>query len=307
VCRYEEAMNQRPICDYEGSDYQRSFWGGGARDYEDFCEARVLKRLLPKGGRLLLELGAGAGRNTPRYTGFGRLVLLDYSRTQLQQARERLGGSDHCLFVAADVYNIPFVPGLFDAATMIRTLHHLSDPPAALREIRRVLQPNSFFLLEYANKRNLKAVLRYLLRLQSWNPFSPESVEYLPLNFDFHPGSVRRWLQEAGFRTVTQATVSHFRISWLKKAVPARLLSYLDYLLGYTGNLWQLSPSVFVRTQTDSSGAAKPSGFFRCPACNGSDLRDDPSPPCRSLRCDQCRRRYPVRDGIYDFKEPLPR
>jgi ubiquinone/menaquinone biosynthesis C-methylase UbiE len=86
-------MNHPPaICDYEGSTYQEDFWGRGGRTYEDFCEAAALRRLLPpKGGDLLLELGAGAGRNTPRYLGFERIVLLDYSRSQLLQARERLG------------------------------------------------------------------------------------------------------------------------------------------------------------------------------------------------------------------------
>ena len=39
----------------------------------------------------MLELGAGAGRNTPRYAGFERIVLLDYSTTQLAQAQEKLG------------------------------------------------------------------------------------------------------------------------------------------------------------------------------------------------------------------------
>ncbi|MFH2039023.1 MAG: class I SAM-dependent methyltransferase, partial [Chloroflexota bacterium] len=114
-------MTKPPVCDYEGSDYQASFWGDGLREYEDRAEAIALKRLLPKSGQLLLELGAGAGRNTPRYTGFERIVLLDYSRTQLQQAQSRLGRSPKYTYVAADIYRLPFVDGLFDTATMIRT------------------------------------------------------------------------------------------------------------------------------------------------------------------------------------------
>ena len=88
-------MEQRPpICDYEGSDYQTSFWEQGGRDYEDQVEAIALQRLLPADGKLLLEIGAGAGRNTPRYQGYERVVLLDYSLTQLQQAQARLGCAD---------------------------------------------------------------------------------------------------------------------------------------------------------------------------------------------------------------------
>ena len=64
-----------PVCSYEGSDYQASFWEQGNRAYEDGCEAVALKRLLPHEGKRLLELGAGAGRNTPRYAGFDRVVV----------------------------------------------------------------------------------------------------------------------------------------------------------------------------------------------------------------------------------------
>ena len=141
-----------PVCNYEGSDYQTSFWEQGGREYEDRVEAIALKRLLPKSGRLMLEVGAGSGRNTLRYAGFERVVLLDYSTTQLGQAQSRLGKSDRYIFVAADVYRLPFVEGLFDGATMIRTLHHMADAPGALSEVRNVLQPGSVFILEFANK-----------------------------------------------------------------------------------------------------------------------------------------------------------
>ncbi|HLA07081.1 MAG TPA: class I SAM-dependent methyltransferase, partial [Anaerolineales bacterium] len=125
-----------PVCNYEGSDYQTSFWDKGGREYEDRTEAIALKQLLPKTGRLLLELGAGAGRNTPRYLGFDRIVLLDYSRTQLEQAQRRLGTTEKYIYVAADVYRLPFVDGLFDTATMIRVLHHMADAPKALGQVR---------------------------------------------------------------------------------------------------------------------------------------------------------------------------
>ena len=209
-----------PICDYEGSDYQTSFWDQGGRAYEDQAEAVALRRLLPPNGELLLELGAGAGRNTPRYHGFERVVLLDYSLTQLQQAQERLGKSDRYIYVAGDVYRLPFVDSLFDAATMIRVLHHLAEAPQALAQIRRVLKVQSTFILEFASKLNLKAILRYFLRKQEWSPFTPEQVEFVPLNFDFHPKTVRIWLDEVGFEIERQLTVSHFRIGLLKRLVP---------------------------------------------------------------------------------------
>ena len=236
-----------PVIDYEGSDYQTRFWASGGREYEDQAEGVALQRLLPKSGKLLLELGAGAGRNTPRYTGFERVVLLDYSRTQLCQAQERLGKSDRYIYVAADVYRLPFVPGLFDAATLIRTLHHLVEPRLALGQVRQVLQPGGIFILEFANKRNFKAIARYLLGRQSWSPFSLEPVEFVPLNFDFHPKAVRSWLAESGFAIRRQLTVSHFRLGLLKRTLPVGLLVWMDSLAQWTGDLWQVTPSVFVR------------------------------------------------------------
>src|SRR5512143_542636 len=170
-------MTTPPVCNYDGSDYQTSFWEKGGRAYEDRTEAIALKRLLPKSGRLLLELGAGAGRNTTRYLGFDRIVLLDYSRTQLEQAQQRLGKLDKYVYVAADVYRLPFISGLFDAATMIRVLHHMADAPKALGQVKNVLGPGGVFILEFANKQNLKAIARYLFRRQTWNPFSREPVE----------------------------------------------------------------------------------------------------------------------------------
>lgn len=291
-----------PICDYEGSDYQSTFWDHGNRQYEDQVEAIALKRLLPEGGELLLELGAGAGRNTPRYHQFERVILLDYSISQLKLARQRLGENARFVYVASNIYHLPFVPGLFDTATMIRTIHHIAEAPRALREIRQALQPGAAFILEFANKQNLKAIFRFMLRRQSWNPFTLEPVEFATLNFDFHPKAIRKWLRESDFNIQKQLTVSHFRVNLLKNLLPLKVLVGLDTLVQYTGNWWQLTPSVFVLAKAvGDSPVAKSDGLFRCPNCRQSPLEEHRE----QLTCPVCNNIWLIQDGIYDFRKPV--
>lgn len=296
-----------PICDYEGSDYQSSFWDQGGRQYEDRAEAIALMRLLPKGGRLLLELGAGAGRNTPRYSGFDRVVLLDYSRSQLAQAQARLGRGDRYIYVAADANHLPFLPALFDAATMIRVLHHMADAPGALAQVCDCLRPDAIFILEFANKRNLKSVVRFWFGQQSWNPFSPEPIEFAKLNFNFHPRTVRQWVNALGLRVERSLTVSHFRNETLKKMVPAAALAFLDSLLQHTGAVWQYSPSVFLRLEGGNKTAPlanafkEPAGLFKCPRCGHTPLEEWED----RLTCGHCGAEWGIHDGIYDLRTPL--
>lgn len=302
-------MTTPPVCDYEGSDYQNSFWDQGGREYEDRTEAIALKRLLPPKGRLLLELGAGAGRNTPRYLGFERIILLDYSRTQLELAQLRLGPSTRYIYVAADAYRLPFVDGLFDTVTMIRTLHHMADAPKALEQVRNVLRSDGVFILEFANKLNLKAILRYLSGRQKWNPFTLEPVEFATLNYDFHPKAIRGWLKDLEFIIKRTLTLSHFRIGFLKRVVPTGILVSLDSLFQWTGALWQLTPSVFVKAckvrnphgVETRPGLANPMMVFKCPDCGYTGLADEKT----YLECLNCRKKWEVKDGIYDFRKSL--
>lgn len=289
-----------PVCDYEGSDYQQSFWDSGTRSYEDAVEAIALRRLLPPGGNFMLELGAGAGRNTNRYHHYQRVALLDYSRTQLEQARARLGASDRYLYVAADVYRLPFVTGLFDGATMIRTLHHMADPALALAQVHRVMSTEGVFILEFANKRNLKAMLRYVLGKQDWSPFKPEPIEFATLNFDFHPKTVRRDLASLGFAVNRTLTVSHFRVDALKRLIPSRVLVGLDALLQWTGGVVQVSPSVFVRAQVKNQDQTAEGGaIFQCPVCHTAIPGAE-----QDLVCGGCGADWPYQEGIYDFRVP---
>jgi SAM-dependent methyltransferase len=203
--------------------------------------------------------------------------------------------------VAADVYRPPFCEDAFDAATMIRTLHHLVDPQLALSKIRQTLAPGATFVLEFANKRNIKAILRWLLRRQDWNPFDLEQVEFAELNFNFHPRTIRRIVLEEGYAIDRGLTVSHFRMDVLKRLIPLGLLVAADSSIQWTGALWQLTPSVFLKLGVGGrSGERINPEVFCCPACEGGALEEVTD----GMRCRQCGAFWELSQGIYDFREP---
>ncbi len=296
-------MSQPPICDYEGSAYRTEFWVR-ERAYEDGAERVALRALLPPTGRRLIEVGAGYGRLADLYAGYTEVVLLDYARSQLQQARERLGeagrgGQPRFVYVLGDFYHLPFVPGLFDTVVMVRVLHHAADAPAVLRGLADLLAPGGALVLEFASKHHLKAILRYLARRQPWSPFSHEPVEFVELNFDFHPAWVRQQLTAAGLRVERTRTVSHFRLGLLKRTLPTGLLVALDRLCQPTGALWQLTPSVFLRARAPAERPAAPAdAFFRCPACGSTMLAHEVS----RLACTHCGAGFSIEDGMVDFR-----
>jgi len=300
------APSTRPICDYEGSAYRTEFWGQG-RDYEDGVERVALQRLLPPAGRRLIEIGAGYGRLAPLYSGYDEVVFFDYAFSQLEQAQELWGeagpgGRPRYTYAAGDFYQLPFAPGLFDAVTTIRVLHHAADAPAVLAGLAEIIAPGGTLVLEFANKCHLLSILRYLLRRQTWSPFDPAPVEFVALNYDFHPAWVRRQLHRVGLAIAKTRTVSHFRLGLLKRLVPTPLLVAMDSLVQWTGALWQLTPSVFVQCKKPEGGTPTPGdAFFRCTACGATGLADEGA----ALSCAACGARFAVRDGICDFKTPL--
>jgi len=293
-----------PVCDYEGSRYRTEFWEGQGRDYEDLTERVALRALLPPRGKRIAHLGAGFGRMTGELGGYDQVIVLDYSRTMLREAQAHLGRDPRYVYVAADIYHLPLADGSCDAALMERVIHHMADAPAALRQVRAALAPGAPFVLEFANKRNLKAIARHKLGRQSWDPFDEAPVEFVALNFDFHPDAMVRWLREAGFVTEKRRALSYFRLGALKRAIPTGVLVALDRLLQPTGEWALYSPSVFTlnRAVGDAPPAALDGPLFKCLNC-GDPLQDDGD----SVVCANCDGRWAIRDGIYDFKEALPR
>jgi len=288
------------ICDYEGSDYRTRFWEEAGREYEDAVERLALCALLPPRGRRLADVGAGYGRLADLYAGYEQVILVDYARSQLLDARERLGHDLRFIFVAANAYRLPLADQALDAVVTVRLLHHLEDLGAAFDELARVLRPGGVYVLEHANKRHLKAILRYLLGRQQANPFDQTPYEFVPLNFDFHPAYVVHHLRQAGFTIEARRAVSLFRLGALKRTLGHRVLTALESPLQPLLAPLAIGPSVFLRARLESRDRQSPlsPSIWRCPACHATDLSDGVD----GLRCNQCGAFWPLQDGIYDFR-----
>ncbi len=112
--------------------------------------AFLLPHLRP--GMRLLDAGCGPGSITiglaeaiPPLHGeqAGEATGIDASPGAIDAARALAAerGAANVRFEVADVHALPFADATFDAAFCHALLQHLADPPAALREMRRVLKP----------------------------------------------------------------------------------------------------------------------------------------------------------------------
>jgi ubiquinone/menaquinone biosynthesis C-methylase UbiE len=294
-----ESSPNTPICDYEGSSYRTDFWEGQGREYEDLAERIALHRLLPATGRRIIDIGAGFGRLTDLYTEYDHVILLDYSLSQLEFARQRLG-IERYTYIAADIYHLPLRDNVVDTAVMVRVMHHLANVPLALHQLQRILLPGGTMILEYANKRHVKNLLRAALG-RSPNPFDEMPYEFAPLHYDFHPRWIKRHLVSSGFSPQRQLSVSLLRSSFLKRRFKASTLARIDGWQQRVLAPLSIAPSMFIRTATQKTGETTLPGLealFCCPNCGSPSLNKMD----QALHCPRCGHDWPIVNGIYVFK-----
>lgn len=329
----------KPV-DYDHDyDYLTDFWLGKGRQYEERVELEALRKLLPAQGTSLIDLGGGFGRLATAYLDrFEQVVLLDYSLKNLERAQEELLRKNikKMTLVAADVYNIPFPNSYFQYALSVRVVHHLQDPPAFFQEARRIVQDGGRFILEYANKRNFKEILRFVFRRPHRSPFTMEPSAVGDRILNYHPRYIETRLENSGFKIQEVLSVSNFRQAFLKSPFGPRRLTLLDSVVQRPLGLIRFGPSIFVRATASSAGSCHspdqespdhggkwspfygsysvhlPSGSpkmkdksysqppFQCPACLSQNILELEN----EVRCQSCNRAYQKRGLIYDFRLP---
>lgn len=94
------------------------------------------------------DLGTGTGESAEVLAGWVRCVLaVDESEAMLNAARERLAGHENVELRQGRLEELPIADAELDAALLSLVLHHLAEPPEALREAARCLQPGGRLLV----------------------------------------------------------------------------------------------------------------------------------------------------------------
>lgn len=107
--------------------------------------AYVLAKLLP--GRSVLDIGCGPATITAdiaRRVAPGRVIGVELTQEAIELARAEIShrGITSVSLAVADAVALPFADGAFDVVHAHQVLQHLGDPVAALREMRRVRDPD---------------------------------------------------------------------------------------------------------------------------------------------------------------------
>ena len=164
--------------------------------------AYLLPHLRP--GLELLDVGCGPGTITAdfaRAVAPGRVVGIDREEAILDEARAATAGLANVEIRADDVYALAAPDGSFDVVHAHQVLQHLTDPVAALREMRRVCRPGGIVAARDGDYGGFV-----------WHPADPALDRWLALyhavadanGADADGGrSLLAWAHAAGFEDVT--------------------------------------------------------------------------------------------------------
>jgi SAM-dependent methyltransferase len=137
---------------------QDHFWSASTKDYEKaFIDPyaagvrgnpvkKVLHRL--RGRDAVADLGCGIGPLLPFLSRrYKAVYAVDFAEGMLKRAKQRVRGAANVNFVRASLTDLCDVPPV-DVAVAVNSLlqPNLDDLEASLREVRRILKPEGWFL-----------------------------------------------------------------------------------------------------------------------------------------------------------------
>jgi demethylmenaquinone methyltransferase / 2-methoxy-6-polyprenyl-1,4-benzoquinol methylase len=172
--------------------------GGVHRLWKQF----VLSLTALRPGQAALDVAGGTGDLTAGMSkqvgSQGLVVLSDINAAMLDRGRDRLvddGIVGNVAYVQANAERLPFADESFDCVTIGFGLRNVTDKPAALASMQRVLRPGGQLLvLEFSQPTTpaLKAIydtysFRVLPLLGQWVARDAESYRYLAESIRMHP------------------------------------------------------------------------------------------------------------------------
>ncbi len=151
-------------------EHWESYWKGHRQDLDETYSTggRLVREVLadgPVAGRLVMEIGAGSGRDLLELARLGaRGIVLDYSPESLGLVRQQaVAQGIPVMFVQADATRMPFRDGAIDVSFHQGLLEHFRDPRPLLAENARITRPGGRVLVDVPQTWHLYTVMKKML------------------------------------------------------------------------------------------------------------------------------------------------
>jgi len=242
---------------YDTFDYP-AYWIG--REYEHKSEIIALKSFISKIHKIktILEIGAGFGRLVPAYAYRAKkIIITDPSSRLLKIARMSFKNRKNTKFIHSGIDNLAtrVRPSSIDLIIMVRVIHHIEDIDSAIKDVERMLVHGGYFILEFANKKNVKTTISQFLKGNLTYPIdiftsdirSRKSIRRGTLPFlNYHPYTIEQKLLQNGFEIMDRRSVSNIRSGILKRIFSAHTLIYFERILQKPLSYLNFGPSIFL-------------------------------------------------------------
>jgi ubiquinone/menaquinone biosynthesis C-methylase UbiE len=305
------------VADYDFFDYDyRKYWN--QREYENEAEKLVLAKIFEnKGGYWFLDIGGSYGRLASIYSPiYEKPIIVDYSLSTLIKNQQILKNKyPNIELIAANAYKLPFKENTFDGALLVRVLHHIENPDKYLGELWKVMNKNSYYVQEFANKIHLKSSIKALLRF-NFSFFTKEPHQQPTkgnfegtksgeeaIFYNYHPEHVKELLKKNKFIPIKKYGCSFIRSSFLKKILGQPLMIRIESILQVLLRRSNIPPSIIYESvvKKDIDKIEEKGRFLEdilvCPKCKGTLNIQNTVAICK-----KCKSKYEKKSNIWDFR-----
>jgi ubiquinone/menaquinone biosynthesis C-methylase UbiE len=134
-------------------------------------------------GKIAADIGAGSGFVTEGLLKRGlRVIAVDRSEAMLEEMKRKFGEGSAVEYCIGEAESLPLEDGSADYVFANMYLHHVESPPAAIREMARILKPGGRLVITDLDRHD----------------FDFLRTEHCDRWMGFDRPDVARWFAEAG-------------------------------------------------------------------------------------------------------------